>query len=90
MTVEVAGNDQSTPKIKGANPIWKLILKPFTIKYQTVAEVKPIYVRLDHDPGTFSVCKFIGDVNINDLTVLFTRPNEWVIKQDFLLGDSKS
>jgi hypothetical protein len=88
-TVESNGNEDCTPKIKGTNPQWKTILKPLPIRVEKVADVKPIYVRLDHDPGMLSTCKFIGDVTIADLSALFSKPGEWSIKQNFMLGDSK-
>lgn len=89
-TIECNGNEDSTPKIKGTNPQWKLVLKPFALKCDKVTDVKPLYLRLDHDPGMLSTCKFIGDVVVSDLATLFTSPNTWAIKQNYMLGDSKS
>jgi hypothetical protein len=48
-----------------------MVLKPFTIKFDKVEDVLPIYIKLEHDPGTFSSSKFIGDVSITDFKTIF-------------------
>ena len=87
--VECNGNHDKTRKIEGVKPVWKQILKPFPIKCDKIENLKPIHVKIEHDPGIMSVCKFIGDVIISDLGAIFAKPGQWAIKQDYVLGDSE-
>jgi hypothetical protein len=57
-----------------------MIMKPLVCKAKTIEEVKPIYIKLEHDPGMLSTSKFIGDICVKDIRVAFTRPGEWAIK----------
>jgi hypothetical protein len=42
-------------------------------------------VNLFHDPGVFSKCIPIGEVAIQDLSPIFTAPNTWAIKNDYII-----
>ena len=69
-TMEYEG-EQSTVKVKGVAPVWNSIMKGVISKSLKIEDVKPIYIKLEHDPGMLSTSKFMGDAIIKDLGLIF-------------------
>ena len=59
---------------KAENPVWNIIQK-FTNKTTKIDDLKPIHVKLSHDPGFLKSSIIIGETSITDFKEIFYKPS---------------